>query len=53
MNEWINPQTSIIENSGLGISGSHVNVMIIRSLFDSKMSAILSGAGGDSCPEED
>ena len=49
MNELINPQTSIIENSGLDISGGHVNVGIIRSLFDSKMFAILSGAGGVSC----
>ena len=49
MNELINPQTSIIEDSGLDISGGHVNFRIIRSLFDSIMSATLSGAGGASC----
>ena len=49
MNKLINLQTSIIEDSALDISGGHVNVRIIRSLFDSKMSAILSGAGGASC----
>ena len=49
MNELINPHTSIIEDSGLDISTGHVNVRIIRSLFDSKMSATLSGAGGASC----
>ena len=49
MNELIDPQTSIIEDSGLDISGGHVNVRIIRSLFDSKMSATLSGASGASC----
>ena len=36
MNELINPQTSTVEGSGLDISGCHVNVRIIRSLFDSK-----------------
>ena len=30
-------------------TGGHVNVRIIRSLFDSKMFATLSGAGGASC----
>ena len=49
MNELINPQKSIIEDSGLNISGGHVKVRIVRSLFDSKMSATLSGAGGASC----
>ena len=30
----------------MDFSGDHVNVRIIRSLFDSRMSAILSGTGG-------
>ena len=49
MNELINPKTSTLEGSGLDISGGHVNDRIIRSLFDSKMSATLSDGGGASC----
>ena len=48
INELINPQTSTVEGSGLDISCGHVNVRIIRSLFDSKMSAKLCAAGGAS-----
>ena len=45
MKTLINPETSVIEDSGLDISDGHVNVKILRTLFDSKMAATLSGAG--------
>ena len=49
MRTLINSETSIIEDSGINTSGGHLNVKIFRTLFDSKMAATLSGAGGASC----
>ena len=49
MKTLINHETSKIEHSGFDTIGGHVNVRIFRSLFDSKMAATLSGAGGASC----
>ena len=49
MKTLINNETSKIEHSGFDTIRGHVNVKILRSLFDSKMAAILSGAGGANC----
>ena len=49
MKTLINHETSKIEHSGFDTIRGHVNVKILRSLFDSKMSAKLSGAGGTNC----
>ena len=48
MEDMINPETSKLGESR-SIEGGLVIVDIIRSMFDGKMSAILSGAGGASC----
>ena len=50
MDEIINEDTEIMAKNGIDLtSGCHINVDIIRSMFDGKMSALLSGAGGASC----
>ena len=43
----INPDTAMLQN-GITLENGVVNVDIIRSMFDGKMTAILSGAGGAS-----
>ena len=48
MEELINPETAKLEN-GISIENGFVKVEIIWSMFDGKMAAILSGAGGASC----
>ena len=45
----INEETEIIEDNGLNLSKGHANVKIVRSIFDTKMAQILSGAGGANC----
>ena len=45
----INPETSLIEQSGISLHNRNAEVTIIRSHFDTKMAKILSGAGGASC----
>ena len=45
----INPEVKIIEQEGLQFPQGHVQVKIIRSMLDGKMSGILSGAGGAHC----
>ena len=49
MDSLINQETSTIEECGLILHNDHAEVKIIRSQFDTKMSKILSGAGGASC----
>ena len=50
MADIINPDTDKLKNEGFNIPEiGHVSVDITRSMFDGKMSAILSGAGGASC----
>ena len=49
MKTLINHDTSKIEHSGFDTIRGHVNVKILRSLFDSKMAATLSGAGRANC----
>ena len=49
MKTLINHKTSKIEHSGFDTIRGHVNVKILRSLFDSKIAAALSGAGGANC----
>ena len=44
----INPDTEKLQN-GITLQNGVVKVEIVRSMFDGKMSAILSGAGGASC----
>ena len=50
MADIINPDTDKLKNEGFNIPEiGHVSVDITRSMFDGKMSAILSGAGDASC----
>ena len=47
MVDLINPDTELMKNEGFNLSNQeHVHIDIIRSMFDDKMAAILSGAGG-------
>ena len=48
MEDLINPETAKLEN-GISLENGFVKVDIIRSMFDGKMAAILSGTGGASC----
>ncbi|KAI6661850.1 hypothetical protein LOD99_9802 [Oopsacas minuta] len=48
MESMIYPDTAMLQN-GITLENSVVNVYIIRSMFDGKMAAILSGARGASC----
>ena len=48
MEDLINPDTEKLQN-GITLQNGVVKVEIVRSMFDGKMSAILSGAGGASC----
>ena len=48
MKEFINPPTMRLEKDGMNLSGGHCNVKVRRTMFDGKMSKVLSGAGGDS-----
>ena len=45
----INPEVSVIEQEGISLPNGQIIVQIKRTMFDGKMSAILSGAGGASC----
>ena len=50
MTDLINPETELMQSEGFSLGDNQqVNVDIVRSMFDGKMSAILSGAGGASC----
>ena len=49
MKEYINPPTIQLEKDGMDLSGGHCNVKVRRTMFDGKMSKLLSGAGGASC----
>ena len=45
----INPEVSVIEQEGISLPNGQIIAQIKRTMFDGKMSAILSGAGGASC----
>ena len=45
----INPEVTLIEKEGIILPNGQIIVEIKRTMFDGKMSAILSGAGGASC----
>ena len=49
MDSTINPETKLLGLNGVQLPGGKVNVDITRCLFDTKMAAILDGAGGSSC----
>ncbi|KAI6660737.1 Dna-mediated transposase [Oopsacas minuta] len=49
MDKIVNPQTERILVNRLFLTGGHVQVDIVRSLFDTKMAGLLDGAGGASC----
>ena len=49
MESHINAETKIIDQEGIDLSQGFVNVKIHRSMFDGKMSGILSGAGRAKC----
>ncbi|KAI6646912.1 hypothetical protein LOD99_9104 [Oopsacas minuta] len=49
MDKIVNPQTDQILVNRLSLIGGHVQVDIVRSLFDTKMAGLLDGAGGASC----
>ena len=45
----INPEVTLIEKEGIILPNGQIIVEIKRTMYDGKMSAILSGAGGASC----
>ncbi|KAI6659805.1 hypothetical protein LOD99_10630 [Oopsacas minuta] len=45
----INPEVTNIEKDGLELPYGNLRVKILRTMFDGKMSAILSGVGFASC----
>ena len=45
MNSLINEETALIKVNGLKLSIGHANVRTVRSMFDTKIAQILSGAG--------
>ena len=49
MESYINPETKMIEQEGIVLPQGLMNVKIYRSMFDGKMSGILTGAGGAKC----
>ena len=50
MTDLINPETELMKSEGFSLGDNQqVHVDIVRFMFDGKMSAILSGAGGASC----
>ncbi|KAI6658672.1 hypothetical protein LOD99_11018 [Oopsacas minuta] len=49
MDLMINPEVTNIEKDGLKLPYGNVRVKILRTMFEGKMSGILSGAGGASC----
>ena len=50
MDDIINPDKDRMKNEGFAMPNmGHISVDIIRSMFDGKMSGILSGAAGASC----
>ena len=49
MDTTINTETQILQSTGVQLNEGKVNVNITRCLFDTKMAAILDGAGGAPC----
>ena len=50
MTNLINQETDLMKSEGFSLGDNHkLHVDIVRSMFDGKISAILSGAGGASC----
>ena len=49
MESMINSESATIEQEGLLLPQGIVKVIILRTMFDGKMSGILSGAGGAHC----
>ena len=49
METFINPETKLIEEDGIDLPQGLVKVKVYRSMFDGKMSGILTGAGGAKC----
>ena len=49
METLINPATKQLVEDGITVTNGHVQVEIIRSIFDTKMAGLLDGAGGASC----
>ena len=49
MDSTINPPTKSLKVAGIQLTAGNVNIHITRCLFDTKMAAILDGAGGASC----
>ena len=49
MDSRINPETSIIEQEGIELEQGIIKFKVLRTMFDGKMSGILTGAGGAKC----
>ena len=49
MDRMVNPEVASIENQRLLVPHGSIKVKILRTIFDGKMSCILSGAGGAHC----
>ncbi|KAI6658785.1 hypothetical protein LOD99_15110 [Oopsacas minuta] len=49
MDTLVNPATKLIVEQGIAVENRHINVEIIRSIFDTKMAGLLDEAGDASC----
>ncbi|KAI6651924.1 hypothetical protein LOD99_4803 [Oopsacas minuta] len=49
MDTLVNPATKLIVEQGIAVENRHINVEIIRSIFDTKTTGLLDEAGGASC----
>ena len=49
MKKIINPETQYLKENGLELNQGVFNEMVKRTMFDGKISGILSGAGSASC----
>ena len=46
MNNMVNPEVASLEGEGLQVPHGSIKVKVLRTMFDGKMSCILSCAGG-------
>ena len=49
MENCVNNETQMLQSQGFDLQHGHIHVVILRSMFDGKMSGLLSGAGGAKC----
>ena len=49
MENFVNSETQMLQSQGFDLQQGHIHVVILRSMFDCKISGLLSGAGGAKC----